>query len=85
MNSTEKNFISTSTSVTNELTQKQVDLGAAAGLSDAKSQRIASEIIERISNAKKAKLEKRNVTTRNATTNSTESSSGLQNSVKNEE
>ena len=40
-----------------ELAEKQIELGSEAGLSDAKSQRIASEIIERISNEKKAKLE----------------------------
>lgn len=76
MNSTEKNFISSSTEVMKELTQKQVDLGSEAGLTDAKSQRIASEIIERISNSKKAKLEKRNVTTGNGSPNVAQPTSG---------
>ena len=34
-----------------------MQLGEEAGLNDTKSQRIASEIIERISNQKKAQLE----------------------------
>lgn len=57
MNSTEKKFLSTSTEVMTELSQRQAELGEDAGLSDAKSQRIASEIIDRLSNEKKAKLE----------------------------
>ena len=57
MNSTEKKFLSMSTEAMTELTKKQVELGEEAGLSDTKSQRIASEIIDRISNEKKAKLE----------------------------
>jgi hypothetical protein len=57
MNSSEKKFRSESTDVMGELTKKQMELGGEAGLTDAKSQRIASEIIERISNEKKAKLE----------------------------
>lgn len=57
MNSTEKKFISESTKVMEELTKKQIELGSEAGLSDAQSQRIAGDIIERISNEKKAKLE----------------------------
>ena len=57
MNSSEKKFLSESRSVMEELTKKQIDLGSNAGLSDAKSQRIASEIIERITNEKKKKLE----------------------------
>lgn len=40
-----------------ELTKKQIEMGSEAGLNDTKSQRIASEIIEKISNEKKAKLE----------------------------
>lgn len=57
MNSSEKKFLSESSHVMKELAEKQIELGSEAGLSDAKSQRIASEIIERISNEKKAKLE----------------------------
>ena len=40
-----------------ELAKKQMELGEEAGLNDTKSQRIASEIIERITNQKKAMLE----------------------------
>ena len=57
MNSSEKKFQSASTAVMEELTRKQIELGSEAGLNDTKSQRIASEIIERISNEKKSKLE----------------------------
>lgn len=57
MNSSEKKFLSMSTEAMTELSKKQVELGEEAGLSDTKSQRIASEIIDRISNEKKAKLE----------------------------
>ena len=58
MNSTEKKFFSESNAVMEELTRKQMELGDEAGLSDIKSQRIASEIIERISNEKKKQMEK---------------------------
>lgn len=57
MNSSEKRFLSESTTVMEELTKKQIEMGSEAGLNDTKSQRIASEIIEKISNEKKAKLE----------------------------
>ena len=57
MNSSEKRFLSESSSVMEELTKKQIEMGSEAGLNDTKSQRIASEIIEKISNEKKAKLE----------------------------
>lgn len=57
MNSSEKKFLSESSNVTTELAKKQIELGSEAGLSDIQSQRIASEIIERLSNEKKAKLE----------------------------
>jgi serine/threonine protein kinase len=60
MNDTEKNFLVASSSVMEELTKLQIDLGSKAGLSDAKSQRIASEIIEKISNAKKAEIKSNN-------------------------
>lgn len=59
MNSSEKKFMSMSTEVTRELTKKQIEMGAEAGLSDARSEQIASEIIEKVSNAKKAQLDKR--------------------------
>ena len=57
MNGTEKKFLSESSAVMEELTRLQMQLGEEAGLNDTKSQRIASEIIERISNQKKAQLE----------------------------
>lgn len=60
MNDTEKNFMVASSSVMEELTKLQIELGSKAGLSDAKSQRIASEIIENISNAKKAQMKSNN-------------------------
>jgi len=57
MNVSEKKFLSESTAVMAELSKKQMELGEEAGLNDTKSQRIASEIIERITNQKKAMLE----------------------------
>jgi len=57
MSSSEKKFLAESTEIMTELTQKQAELGSEAGLTDAKSQRIASEIIDKISNEKKAQLE----------------------------
>ena len=57
MNVSEKKFLSESTAVMAELAKKQMELGEEAGLNDTKSQRIASEIIERITNQKKAMLE----------------------------
>jgi len=53
MNSTEKKFLSESESTINELMQVQSDLGEEAGLSAERSQLIATEIIERITNQKK--------------------------------
>ena len=60
MDDNEKNFMLASSLVMEELTKLQIDLGSKAGLSDAKSQRIASEIIENISNAKKAQMKSNN-------------------------
>ena len=57
MNSSEKKFKTESSAVMEELSKKQAELGGQAGLNDAKSQRIATEIIERLSNEKKSKLE----------------------------
>lgn len=57
MNVSEKKFMSESSSVIEELTKKQIELGNEAGLSNTKSQHIASEIIDKISNAKKSKLQ----------------------------
>lgn len=61
MNSSEKKFKSESSSVMEELAKKQIELGGQAGLNDTKSQRIATEIIERLSNQKKAKLEQHGI------------------------
>lgn len=61
MNSSEKKFLSESNSVMQELSKKQVELGNEAGLTDAKSQRIASEIIEKLTNEKKSKLEQHGI------------------------
>jgi len=58
MNSSEKKFFSESNAVMEELTRVQMELGDEAGLSDIKSQRIASEIIERVTNEKKKQMEK---------------------------
>ena len=56
MNTTEKKFLDDNANAMKELTQKQMEMGNEAGLSDTRSQRIATEIIERISNDKKAKM-----------------------------
>lgn len=61
MNSSEKKFKSESSAVMEELAKKQIELGGQAGLNDTKSQRIATEIIERLSNQKKAKLEQHGI------------------------
>jgi len=58
MNVTEKKFLSESSSVMDELSKLQLKMGDEAGLSHARSQRIAGEIIERITNQKKAQIEK---------------------------
>jgi hypothetical protein len=52
MNANEKRFMSASQNTTNELVKIQVELGQKAGLSDATSQRIASDIIESITQQK---------------------------------
>ena len=58
MNESEKKFMATSQAMTEELVKAQMKLGDEAGLSDAKSQRIASEIIERITSQKKKEMQK---------------------------
>ena len=58
LNGSEKQFITDSHNMMEELVKAQVKLGGEAGLSDAKSQRIASDIIERVTNQKKAEMNK---------------------------
>ena len=59
MNNSEKNFKATSKEVMEELVEKQRELAASSSLSDATAQRIASEIIEQLTEKKKAELEKK--------------------------
>ena len=56
MNSSEKKFLAESETTINELMKVQSDLGSDAGLSPERSQLIATEIIERITNQKKKEL-----------------------------
>ena len=59
MRASEKNFIAGSQSTMQELVQAQFKLGANAGLSDARSQLLASQIIEQVTNRlKKQEAEK---------------------------
>lgn len=63
MRASEKNFIAGSQSTMQELVQAQVKLGADAGLSDARSQLLASQIVDQITNRLKkqeAENEKKN-------------------------
>ena len=59
MNNSEKNFKTTSKEVMEELVSKQRELAASSSLSDATAQRIASEIIDQLTEKKKAELEKK--------------------------
>ncbi len=59
MSNDQKNFRAASDDVMKELVAKQRELASHSSLSDEKSQRIASEIIDRISEKKKAELEKK--------------------------
>ena len=56
MRSTEKNFRATSQSTMEELVKMQAKLGSEAGLSDSRSQVIAGQIIEQVSNRLKAQM-----------------------------
>ena len=56
MNSSEKKFLAESETTINELMKVQSDLGSDAGLAPERSQLIATEIIERITNQKKKEL-----------------------------
>lgn len=57
MNNTEKNFQASSAEVMKELVKKQEELSSKSSISGEKAQRIASEIIEQITEKKKAALE----------------------------
>ena len=59
MNNYEKNFKATSKEVMEELVRKQRELAASSSLNDATAQRIASEVIEQLTEKKKAELEKK--------------------------
>ncbi|MBE6260636.1 MAG: hypothetical protein E7107_07405 [Prevotella sp.] len=56
MSNSEKKFLSESESTIEELMKSQSELGAEAGLSPERSQLIATEIIERITNQKKQQI-----------------------------
>ncbi len=56
MSNSEKTFLSQSKSTIEELMERQAEMGEAAGLTPERSQLIASEIIERITNEKKKEL-----------------------------
>jgi serine/threonine protein kinase len=59
MNNSEKNFRATSEQVMKELVQKQEELSKNTSISSEKAQRIASEIIDQLTEKKKAALEKK--------------------------
>ena len=56
MNNNQKAFEAASDQAMKELVEKQVELGEHSSLSKEKSQRIASEIIEQITDRKKAEI-----------------------------
>ena len=56
MNNSEKKFMSESESTIEELMRAQSEIGSAAGLSPERSQLIATEIIERVTNEKKQQM-----------------------------
>ena len=56
MSNSEKKFLSESESTIEELMKSQSELGEEAGLTPERSQLIATEIIERITNQKKKEL-----------------------------
>ncbi len=56
MNTSQKNFEAASDQAMQELVEKQVELGEHSSLSQEKSQRIASEIIEQVTERKKAEM-----------------------------
>ena len=56
MSTSQKNFEAASSKAMEELVEKQIELGEHSSLSQEKSQRIASEIIEQVTERKKAEL-----------------------------
>lgn len=58
MSASEKQFLAGSSSLTEELGQAQIDIANQAGLDGTRSNAIASEIIEKISNQKKSELKR---------------------------
>ena len=62
MNNNEKNFKANSEEVMKELVEKQRELASNSSLSDETTQRIASEIIEQLTEKKKAEMEKKSDT-----------------------
>ena len=59
MHNNETDFKATSEEVMKELVQKQREMAANSALSDETAQRIASEIIEQLTEKKKAELAKK--------------------------
>ena len=57
MNSSEKKFMSEMSSVNEELIKLQTEIGNEAGLSDARSQLLATQIVETLTEQKKKKLQ----------------------------
>jgi hypothetical protein len=57
MNSSEKKFLSDMSSVNEELLRLQVSIGDEAGISAARSQLIATQIVESLTEQKKKKLQ----------------------------
>lgn len=57
MNDNEKNFMANSQQVMEELVEKQRELSSRSAIDDDKAQRIASEIIEQLTEKKKAEME----------------------------
>ncbi len=56
MNATEKGFMAGSQSTMEDLVKAQTKMGSEAGLSNSRSQLIAGQIIEQVSNKLKAKM-----------------------------
>jgi predicted CopG family antitoxin len=58
MNNSEKNFMAVSREVMEELVEKQNELASSSSISNETARRIASEIIEQLTEKKKKALEK---------------------------